>query len=79
MPPLMMFTFRRWEVDAQRFMILGKQCYRRNEESLFSHPLRALPELINEFLDPFCDVKLSFVDGLWGTGTASVLYCNSKF
>lgn len=83
-PPLMLFTFRRWEVDAQRFMILGKQCYGKNEESLFSHPLWALPELINEFLDPFCDVKLSFVDGLWGHVAQGVPLCcivilNSKF
>ena len=50
------FTFQRCEVDARRFMILGKECYGRKEENLFSHILRALPELINEFLDPFCNV-----------------------
>lgn len=53
MLPEVTFTFLRWKVNAQRFMILGKECYGRKEYNLFSHILWALPELIDEFCIPF--------------------------
>lgn len=81
MLPEMTFTFLRWKVNAQRFMILEKECYGRKEYNLFSHVLWALPELIDEFCIPFA-IRIEFCGwllALHSAGAYWVLNQDCKF